>query len=336
MPTTTTILSRSFGLFSLYVLVALACLPQAEVGAAEEMNTEMVQSIRAETTSGLHVFFQDLDYKWMTFKNGVPPIILEKIPEDINHSVNTKTKKQTFFMALLPMILLANQEISQERLKILQILDRHETGAGSSDDLKRISEIMKRYGLKSQPFSDQRVRRQLLMRVDTIPPALVLAQAANESAWGTSRFAQQGNNLFGEWTFKPGAGIVPAGRPDGEIYEVRVFNSIYQSIRSYLNNLNTHSAYRQLRQIRANLRQAQEPVTGVALSAGLIHYSQRGEEYIKEINAMIRHNNLGKTNLAKLRQAQHEALTQINSNGSGFFSTRNRLIAHTQTARYYP
>ncbi len=336
MPTTTTIVPRSYGLLTLYVLVALACLPQAEVFAAEEINAKTVKSIRAETTSGLHVYFQALDYNWMTFKNGVPPIILEKIPEDINHSVNTKTKKQTFFMALLPMILLANQEISQERFEIQQILDRHETGSSLSGDFKRISEIMKRYSLRGRPFTDRRVRRQLLKRVDTIPPALVLAQAANESAWGTSRFAQQGNNLFGEWTFKPGTGIVPTGRPDGEIYEVRVFNSIYQSIRSYLNNLNTHRAYRQLREIRANLRQAKEPVTGVALSAGLIHYSQRGEEYINEINAMIRHNNLGKTNLAKLRQAQQDALTHINSNGSGLFSTRNRLIGHTQTAWYDP
>lgn len=336
MPTTTTIVPRSSGLLTLYLLVALACLPHAEVSAAEEVTAERIKSIRAETTSGLHAFFQDLDYKWTTFKNGVPPIILEKIPEDIDDSVNTKTKKQTFFMALLPMILLANQEISRERDEIRQILDRHETGASSRGDFKRISEIMKRYGLRGRPFTDHRVRRQLMKRVDTIPPALVLAQAANESAWGTSRFAKQGNNLFGEWTFKPGAGIVPAGRPDGEIYEVRVFNSIYQSIRSYMNNLNTHRAYGQLREIRANLRKAKKPVTGVALSAGLVNYSQRGEEYIKEINAMIRHNDLGKTNLAKLRQAQKDALTHSNSNGSGLFSTRNRLIGHTQSAGLDP
>jgi Bax protein len=333
---TTTIVPRSTGLLTVYILFALACCPQAEVVSAQEINPKTVQSISAETTSGLHAFFRALDYRWMTFKNGVPPIILDKIPEDINYSVNTKTKKQTFFMALLPMILLANQEISQERSEIKQILKRHETRDASADDRKRITAIAKRYGLRGRPLTDHRARRQLLKRVDTIPPSLVLAQAANESAWGTSRFAQQGNNLFGEWTFKPGTGIVPAGRPDGEIYEVRVFNSIYQSIRSYMNNLNTHSAYRQLREIREDLRKRKKPVTGIALSAGLASYSERGEEYIKEINEMIRHNNLGKTNLAKLRQAQQEALSHISSNGSGLFSTRNRLIGHTHAFRYDP
>jgi len=335
MPTKTTT-PRSSGLLTLYLLVTFACVPKVETVAAQEINAETVKSIRAETTSGLHAFYQALDYKWMTFKDGVPPIILEKIPEDINYSVNTRTKKQTFFMALLPMVLLANQEISRERFEIQQILKRHDARSSSTDDHKRISEIAKRYGLRGRPLTDQRASRQLLKRVDTIPPALVLAQAANESAWGTSRFAQLGNNLFGEWTFKPGTGIVPAGRPDGEIYEVRVFNSIYQSIRSYMNNLNTHSAYRQLRDIRAELRKAKKPVTGLALSAGLANYSQRGDEYIKEINAMIRHNNLGKTNLVKLRQAQEEALSHISSSASGLFSTRNRLIGHTHDFRYDP
>lgn len=307
---------------------------QGEVFADQKVTRP--QTVKPETTSGLHAFFQALDYNWGPFEEGVPPIILEQIPEDINHSVSTKTKKQTFFMALLPMILLANKEISSERQEILQILDRKKNRTSNSNDRERIREIAKRYGLKGRPLTDHRIRKQLLMRVDTIPPALVLAQAANESAWGTSRFAQLGNNLFGEWTFKPGTGIVPEDRPDGEIYEVRVFSSLYQSIRSYMNNLNTHGAYRRLREVRAELRKAQKPVTGIALSVGLLNYSQRGEEYIKEIKAMIRQNNLGRTNLVKLRQPGGAILTSISSNGGGLFSTRSRLIGHTHTFRDDP
>jgi Bax protein len=157
----------------------------------------------------------------MSLSRDIPPLILEQIPQDINSSVNTITKKKTFFMALLPMALLANQEISQERREIQQILARHQTRSKEAGDRERIRIIAKRYGLSGRPLTDHRARRQLLQRVDTIPPALVLAQAANESAWGTSRFAQMGNNLFGEWTFKPGTGLVPAGRPAGETYEVR-------------------------------------------------------------------------------------------------------------------
>ncbi|NIP49271.1 MAG: flagellar biosynthesis protein FlgJ, partial [Phycisphaerae bacterium] len=168
-------------------------------------------------------------------------------------------------------------------------------------DRERIREIAERYGLRGRPLIDHRIRSLLLRRVDTLPPALVLAQAANESAWGTSRFARLGNNIFGEWTFKPGTGIVPEGRPEGATYEVRKFKSIYQSIRSYINNINRHNAYRNLRRIREKLRKSSKQVTGTALAKGLEKYSQRGEAYVKEIQLMIRQNNLERINTASLR-----------------------------------
>lgn len=328
MPTVPTIIPRLSWLLSTCLLLSLTVSPHGEALAAQRITAKTAPVIKPETTSGLRAFFQTLDYAWMTLDRGIPPLILEQIPHDINSSVNTRTKKNTFFMALLPMVLLANQEIRHERQEIQQILERHQARTEEVGDRERIQIIAKRYGLRGRPLTDHRARRQLLERVDTIPSSLVLAQAANESAWGTSRFAQMGNNLFGEWTFKPGTGLVPAGRPAGETYEVRVFSSIYQSIRSYMNNLNRNGAYRKLRRIRAELRKREQPVTGAALSKGLINYSQRGEEYIEEITAMIRQNDLEQANLAKLRQPGKELSTNIGTTGSGFFSTRNRLIGH--------
>lgn len=327
-----TIPARRASFLILILLVFIALLIPAFVVASQQINRDNPLTIDPETTSGLQAFFRALDYDWIQLENGTPPFILERIPADINNIVSTASKKRTFFMGLLPMVLLANQEIEKERAEILHILERHKTRTTKVGDRERLEEISKHYGLRDRPFIDHRARSRLLQRADTIPPALVLAQAANESSWGTSRFAQLGNNLFGEWTFKPGTGIVPAGRPPGKTYEVRKFSSIYESIRSYMNNLNRHGAYRKLRKIREELRKSEQPVTGMALAKGLKKYSQRGEEYIKEIQTMIRQNKLARTNTAFLRRPKAKILTSISTSGSGLFSTRSRLIGHLSPA----
>ncbi len=322
------ILARRTSFLLSVLLVITVFLTPMVVVAAQLIDLDNTQTITPETTTGLQAFFQALDYHWMQFEDGVPPFILEKIPTDINNTVSTVAKKHTFFMGLLPMVLLANQEIKKEREEILDILEKHRTRTTKAGDRERLEEISARYNLRGRPFIDHRARSRLLQRVDTIPPALVLSQAANESAWGTSRFAQQGNNLFGEWTYRPGTGIVPAGRPAGETYEVRNFPSIYESIRSYMNNLNRNGAYRKLREIRSELRKSGQPVSGIALAKGLLKYSQRGEEYIKEIQGMIRHNKLARADTAFLRRPKTEVLTSISTSGSGLFSSRNRMIGH--------
>ncbi len=329
-------LARKVSLLAPVLLAFTVFLAPVSVPATRLVDQYKTQTITPETTAGLQAFFKALDYSWMQFENGAPPFILGRIPADINSTVSTVSKKHTFFMGLLPMILLANQEIKGEREELLQILKRHKTRSTTTNDRERLEEVAKRYGLRGHPLTDHRARSRLLQRVDTIPPALVLAQAANESSWGTSRFAQLGNNLFGEWTFKPGTGIVPVGRPPGETYEVRKFSSIYESIRSYMNNLNRHGAYRKLREIRKALRRSGQPTAGRALAEGLLKYSQRGEEYIREIQAMIRQNKLARADTAFLRQPKIEILTSISMTGSGFFSTRNRLIGHLPPLRSNP
>jgi Bax protein len=336
MLTLNTIKKRGTSFYLHVLLIFIICFTATSVAADQRSNQDGTQTIRPETTSGLHAFYQTLDYDWAQLEKGVPQLILESFPPDIQHSVSTSLKKRTFFMGLLPMVLLANQEIEAEREEILQILEKHKTGELNDDDRERLETISNRYGLRGHAFIDHRERSRLLRRVDTIPPALVLAQAANESAWGTSRFAQRGNNLFGEWTFRPGTGIVPEGRPPGEIYEVRKFSSIYESIRSYMNNLNSNGAYRKLRDIREKLRQDEKPVTGMALTTGLLKYSQRGEEYIQEIQTMIRQNRLSLSNSAFLRQAETDRLISTRTAGSGLFSSRNRMIGDLSTTGQNP
>ena len=133
---------------------------------------------------------------------------------------------------------------------------------------------------------------ELLLRVDQVPASLALAQAAMESAWGTSRFAVQGNNLFGQWCYQKGCGLVPLRRNAGSTHEVAKFDSVSDAIKSYLKNINTHRAYADLRNDRASLRSAGKPITGHQLAEGLIDYSELREAYVHEIQAVIRINKL--------------------------------------------
>ena len=133
---------------------------------------------------------------------------------------------------------------------------------------------------------------ELLVRVDIIPVSLALAQAANESAWGTSRFAREGNNIFGQWCFDEGCGLVPGQRADDASHEVRSFSSVEASVRAYFRNLNTNPTYEYLRELRAQMRMKGKPLDSRALAQGLLRYSERGHVYISELYDIIRVNDL--------------------------------------------
>ena len=139
---------------------------------------------------------------------------------------------------------------------------------------------------------DDAIVDELLIKVDTIPVALVQAQAAIESGWGTSRFALEANNYFGQWCFEPGCGLVPAHRPKGKTHEVARFSSPYISLEAYMLNLNSFRAYAALRARRAALNNKHEAVTAIQLSETLIHYSERGRPYIDQVQQIIVSNGL--------------------------------------------
>lgn len=198
-------------------------------------------------------------------------------------------RKVAFFSYLLPAIQAENQHILAQRDTLLRLHEKVLQGkALTSRETKWLDDLSEYYRVDA----NDRTRRfnLLLRRVDIVPETLVLIQAANESGWGTSRFAQSALNFFGQWCWTEGCGIVPDQRPSGESYEVRLFNSMEASVKSYIRNLNTHAAYQELRSIRYGLRTNEQPITAVPLTAGLMSYSTRGEDYIHELQQMIRVN----------------------------------------------
>jgi Bax protein len=200
-------------------------------------------------------------------------------------------RKQAFFEFLAPIVRQENEQVLEQRERLLEILE--EASDGRSPDwldrrwLKRLSA---EYDVEWNPEQPLARADVLERRVDFVPVPLALVQAATESGWGRSRFATEANNLFGHWCYERGCGLVPARRNDDAAHEVAAFDSVRQSVSRYLHNLNTHAAYRPLRAIRARLRAAGRRPTAMALAEGLERYSERREAYVEEIKTVIRIN----------------------------------------------
>ena len=208
----------------------------------------------------------------------------EDLP-DFSQYVDVKKKKREFFGYLAPLV----RQINKETLSLRSFVQSLDNPPTSSSEKEKLARIVKKFDIEpTLEFAD--LKSQLLLRVDALPVELVLMQAANESAWGTSRFALEANNLFGQWCFRKGCGLVPTGRPKGEKYEVRKFKHPVNSIRSYFNNLNTGHAYDDFREIRLKQRQNNKPLNASKLAEGLLLYSIRREAYVEELQAMIRIN----------------------------------------------
>jgi len=200
--------------------------------------------------------------------------------------------KTLFFEFLEPLAKAANQAVLEDRDWLLELkaeLDQDNQPGWIKQ--RSLDHIAVRYSLDDKKLAPGELVEQLLLRVDTIPVSLMLVQAAAESGWGRSRFARQGNNLFGEWCYTKGCGLVPTNRPAGDTHEVKAFDRPYDSVTSYLHTLNTYPAYKSLRQKRQALRSADRAVTGFALAGTLIFYSERRQAYVNEIKTMLRQYN---------------------------------------------
>lgn len=204
---------------------------------------------------------------------------------------DVKAKKRDFFNFLLPRIRKAN-DAELERRDFLLALEPDDL---SSRDKERLAKMATRYRVKGEMTHPELIEA-LLVKVDAVPAALVLAQGANESAWGTSRFARSGYNFFGIWCFSKGCGMTPRDRNDGASHEVEKFESAQASVNKYVLTLNSHPAYEKLRDVRAKQRNADEALLGAELAVGLEKYSERGEAYIEEIQSMISFNKLEEFN----------------------------------------
>ncbi|RBO78484.1 glucosaminidase domain-containing protein [Marinomonas aquiplantarum] len=213
---------------------------------------------------------------------------------DFQAITDVKARKKAFFEYLSPFAKEKNDLILADRERLTALLKK--AGKLSKKEVAWVSKLRKDNKLKVLTQYAKQDLQALLSRLDIIPTSLVLAQAANESAWGTSRFATQGNNYFGQWCFRKGCGLVPVSRDNDADHEVRKFHDARESVFAYIDNLNTNSAYKKLRNTRANLRQQGDVITGLALAQGLEHYSQRGQAYVKEIISLINYNKLWRFN----------------------------------------
>lgn len=200
---------------------------------------------------------------------------------DMRKLVDVKDKKKRFFNFMRPIV-------KSENDKVLALRKSLESARKNKNKQVMVAQTAKDYSVEWVKGKEN--WDKLLERVDAVALELVLAQSANESAWGQSRFATQGSNFFGQWCYKKGCGIVPKKRDKGTKHEVAKFSSVNKSVRSYIKNINTGRVYAPLRKVRKENRAAGKKPNAIAQAGGLIKYSQRREAYVKEIRAMIRYN----------------------------------------------
>ena len=238
-------------------------------------------SLNAETTKNL---FNDLGYDLKGVRAGqkVKPIYLTKLPRDLKTLGNTKDKRDLFIRILLPLVLDENNKIIDDRKKLFKILSKNFNTAGERVWLKR---RFKEYKIDDQDLS------KLKMRMDIIPVSIAIAQAANESGWGTSRFALEGNALFGQWTWSK-KGLSPKNQDSNTTHKVLQFQILKASVKAYKNNLNTHNAYKEFREERAKIREKDNVINGLLLVKYLKNYASIGEKYTAILADIIRKNSL--------------------------------------------
>ncbi len=223
----------------------------------------------------------------LTLSIGQPRPQFPSLP-DFTSFKRVDDKKAAFFDYLTPIVRYYNARILADRRHLLRIASAVTDGDKPSwVDAIWLQQLAEQYAVAWNDDAPDEVIRNLISRVDIIPAPLVLVQAAKESSWGQSRFAVEAHNLFGQWCFHQGCGVEPDQRPAGAKHEVRRFKTAGESVRSYLHNLNTHDSYADLRRIRQQLREQQQPVTASALANGLSFYSERREAYVQEIKSMI-------------------------------------------------
>ena len=259
-----------------------------DIFSIEEVPTDTVR-LSAETINEL---FRDTKYDLdiVRKKKIVKPINLSLLPSEIRNIESTKKKKSLFIKIVLPLILEENNRIKVDRKKLFKILNKN---MNSDTEKKWLNSKFKQYGVLNKDLSTLKVR------MDIVPVSLAIAQAAKESGWGTSRFAIEGNALFGQWTWS-GEGIKPAGIDSEEKHKVMKFKVLKASVRAYQRNLNTHGSYKQFRSERANMRDSDVELDSLILADFLDKYAATGKEYTKIIKQIIKQNNLQDFDKVKL------------------------------------
>ena len=236
------------------------------------------------SASTIEQLFKETDYNLKDVRKTklVKPVKLSLLPNEMKMIESTKKRKNLFIQIILPLVLEENNRIKLNRKKLFSILNKNHN---SNAEKKWLNEKFKQYGVLNKDLSTLKVR------MDTVPVSLAIAQAAKETGWGTSRFALEGNALFGQWTWS-GEGIKPADADHNATHKVMKFKILKSSIRAYQRNLNTHSGYKEFRMARAALRDNRRNLDGLILATYLNRYAETGTEYVKIIKQIIKQNNL--------------------------------------------
>lgn len=269
--------------------------PEAVLVRAEDLDDSMIE---VTSVAALRETLNAADFELKPIRRGnarVPRLFVEDLPDDFDARMVVEQRKQAFIRTVLPLILKANEEVRDERRQLIAIEEQISSG-------REISEVTQLwlYNLAEKYRTSPNDFVTLLRRVDTVSPTVALAQSIEESGWGRSRFARHGNALYGQRVWSKGAGFVPEERAEGEKFEVRAFDSLLDSVRSYVVNLNRHYAYEEYRATRSRMRAQETSLHWGALSATLINYSERREAYVETLAGLINSNRLDQFEAAQL------------------------------------
>ena len=248
-----------------------------------DVNEVVLPNLNLKTETVLNLF-KDVDYTLSNVRAEklVKPIYFTQFPRDLESIQSTKLKKETFIQIVLPLVVAENERILEDREKLKLLNDKKYT-----TDLEKqwLRQKLLEYKVKKGDL------KELLVRMDIIPTSIALAQAAKESGWGTSRFALEGNAIYGQWTWS-GQGIAPLERDSNKNHKILKFPILRASVKAYKNNLNTHKSYKAFRDKRFQLRDKNRKIRGLDLTETLKNYAQTGSEYTKILNQIITQNRL--------------------------------------------
>jgi Bax protein len=268
-----------------------AIKPKIEKKKKEKTAEAILPDLNLKTETVLNLF-KDVDYDLNTvrYEKIVQPIYFTQFPKDLDEIQSVKLKKETFIKIVLPLVVAENEKILEDRFKLKKITSRKITTDKEKQWLR-------------QKFLEYRVKKgnvdELMTKMDIIPASIALAQAAKESGWGTSRFALEGNAIFGQWTWN-GKGIAPLNRDKSKNHKILKFPILRASVKAYKNNLNTHKSYIKFREVRKHLREKNKKITGLILTKTLDNYAETGSEYTKILEQIITQNRLMDFELVRL------------------------------------
>jgi Bax protein len=269
--------------------------------------TNLRGGMTVKSVAKLGSFFDSLDYSLTKVRHGhqpVPRVFLNRLPRDLKTMSSVSARKALFLKSMLPLILQANDTVMADRGRLLEINSQVRMGGTlSKQDRAWLKNLAGRYGLDKARL-DRTVLVKLLDRVDVVPPSLALSQAVEESGWGTSRFAQDGNAPFGQWTFNEARGLIPLDRDADSTHAVQVYSRLIDGVHAYIDNLNTHRAYREFRKNRATMRRLGTSLDGFGLARTLARYSERGHDYVDTLHTIMSTNDLAPLDRASLHGAQ--------------------------------